>query len=236
MPVGWTRKAVQRYAVFDLDETITTRGTWGRFVSQALRGSPGKLLAMWARAGIGQFIYKVGPLERISVKRSMLRWSLSGKTRAELQKLAEEFADEEVRSGLRPGAVRQIEAHRAAGDHILIASAGADIVVEAIAKRLGIKTVVSTKLAWKGEGESQICARHFGSENCYGPGKLDQLRKCLETFDDFQRESAHITMYTDSHSDLPVLKFADKGVSVNGDSKLLKAARVYGFETVSWSN
>ena len=226
---------MQRYAVFDLDETITTRGTWGRFVSQALRDKPARLLAMWARAGIGQFIYKVGPLERISVKRSMLRWALSGKTKAELQALANKFADEEIKSGLRPGAVRQLEMHRAAGDRILIASAGADLVVEAIAKRLGIETVISTKLAWKGEGDAQRCARHFGSENCYGPGKLVRLRKCLETFHDYQREAAHIIVYSDSHSDLPVLQFADKGVSVNGDSKLLKAADVYGFETVNWS-
>lgn len=226
---------MQHYAVFDLDETITTRGTWGRFVSQSVKGKPHKLLGLWVRAGIGQVLYKFGPKERISVKRAMLRWSLSGQSRAKLQDLADRFADEEVRSGLRPGAIRQIEAHRAAGDHILIASAGADLVVEAIAKRLGIETVISTKLAWNGEGERQICARHFGSENCYGPGKLVRLRKCLETFPDFQREAAHITLYTDSNSDLPVLKYADKGVSVNGDSKLLKAADVYGFETVNWS-
>ena len=226
---------MQRYAVFDLDETITRRGTWGRFVSQALRDKPVKLLAMWVRAGVGQLLYKFGPLERISVKRSMLRWALSGKTREELQALADRFADEELRSGLRPGAVRQLETHRAAGDRILIASAGADLVVEAIAKRLGIETVVSTNLAWKDVGESQICARHFGSENCYGPGKLVRLRKCLETFDDYHREAAHIIVYSDSHSDLPVLKFADKGVCVNGDSKLLKLAKVYGFEIVNWS-
>lgn len=222
---------MQRYAVFDLDETITTRGTWGRFVSQSVKGKPWKLIGLWARAGIGQLLYKVGPLERISVKRGMLRWSLSGQSRASVQALADRFAEEEVRSGLRPGAMRQLEAHRAAGDYILIASAGADIVVEAIAKRLDIETVVSTKLAW----EDGKCARHFGSENCYGLGKLTQLRKCLETFDDYQREAVHITVYTDSHSDLPVLKFADKGVVVNGDSKLLKAAEVYGFETVDWS-
>jgi len=226
---------MQRYAVFDLDETITTRGTWGRFVSQSVKGKPHKLIGLWARAGIGQILYKFGRKERIFVKRGMLRWSLSGQSRAQLQALADNFADEEVRSGLRPGAVRQIEAHREAGDRILIASAGADLVVEAIANRLGIETVVSTKLAWKGEGENQICARHFGSDNCYGPGKLVHLRKCLETFDDFKREAAHITIYTDSHSDLPVLEFADKGVVVNGDSKLLKAADVYGFEIVDWS-
>lgn len=226
---------MQRYAVFDLDETITTRGTWGRFVSQALRDRPGKLLAMWTRAGIGQFLYKVTYKERITVKRSMLRTSLSGKSRRELQALADRFADEEVRSGLRPGAVRQIEIHRAAGDRIIVASAGADLIVEAIAKRLDIQTVVSTKLSWTGKDDNQVCDRYFGSENCYGPGKLVRLRKCLETFDDFQRDMAHITVYSDSYSDLPVLNYADKGVSVNGDNKLLKAADVYGFETVDWS-
>ncbi len=226
---------MHRYAVFDLDETITTHGTWGRFVSQSVKGKPLKLIGLWARAGIGQILYKFGPKERISVKRGMLRWSLSGQSRVKLEDLAERFADEEIKSGLRPGAVRQIERHRAAGDHILIASAGADLVVEAIAKRLGIDTVISTKLAWEGEGDSQVCARDFGSENCYGPGKLDRLRKCLETFDDFQRSAAHITVYSDSHSDLPVMKYADKGVSVNGDSKLQKAAELYGFEIVDWS-
>lgn len=226
---------MQRYAVFDLDETITSRGTWGRFVTQILRDQPGKLFAMWARAGVGQLLYKATHVERISVKRAMLRSSLTGRTRVELQAKAEQFADEEIRSGLRPGALRQIEKHRAAGDRILIASAGADIIVEAIAKRLDIQTVVSTNLSWKGEGEDQICDRNFGSENCYGPGKLIRLRKCLETFDDFDRETSHITVYSDSFSDLPVLQYADKGVSVNGDSKLLKAAHVYGFETVNWS-
>lgn len=223
---------MQRFAIFDLDETITTRGTWGRFVSQSVKGKSWRLVGLWLRAGFCQILYKFGSKERIFVKRGMLRWSLSGQDRESLQKLANEFAVEEVRNGLRPGALRQIETHRAAGDQIIIASAGADLVVEAIAKRLGIETVVSTKLAW----ENGVCARHFGSENCYGPGKLTRVQKCLETFDDFKRESSHITVYTDSHSDLPVLQFADKGVSVNGDKKLLKAANVYGFETVNWSN
>ena len=222
---------MQRYAVFDLDETITTRGTWGRFVSLSVKGQPWKLIGLWTRAAIGQILYKVGPQERISVKRGMLRWSLSGQSRTKLEALASDFAAEEIRSGLRSGAVREIEARRAAGDRLIIASAGADLIVEAIAARLNIDTVVSTKLAWDGE----ICARDFGSENCYGPGKLAMLRKCLETFDDFQREAAHITVYSDSYSDLPVMKFADKGVAVNSDPKLTKAAEVHNFEIVNWS-
>ena len=103
--------------------------------------------------------------------------------------------------------------------------------MEAIARRLNISTVVSTELAW----EAGKCARHFGSENCYGEGKLIKLRKCLETFDDFQRDIAHIIVYSDSHSDLPTLLFADKGVVVNGDKKLLKLADANDFEIVDWS-
>ena len=222
---------VQRYAIFDLDYTITARGTWGRFVTQSIKGKPLKLAGLWLRAGIGQISYRFGRDERISVKRAMLRRSLSGQSRETLQALAEEFAENEVQNGLRSGAMRQIEAHRAAGDKIIIASAGADIIVEAIAKRLKIDTVISTKLAWQ-DGK---CARHFGSDNCYGTTKLIMLQKCLETFDDFQNRSSHIIMYSDSHSDLPAMKFADKGVAVNADSKLLRAAKVYGFEIVDWS-
>ncbi len=222
---------MQRYAVFDLDETITTKGTWGRFVSLSVRRKPWKLIGLWAQAGVAQVFYKFGSQERISVKRGMLRWSLSGQSRETLEALAAKFADEEVRSGLRPGALRQIKAHREAGDHIIIASAGADLIVEAIAKRLNIKTVVSTKLAWDGD----TCARDFGSENCHGSGKLVMLLKCLETYDDFKRAAAYITVYTDSCSDLPVLKYADKGVAVNSDAKLQKAAAVYDFDVVDWS-
>ena len=222
---------VQRYAVFDLDHTITTRGTWGRFVSQSVKDKPWRLIGLWLRAGMGQLRYRFGRVERISVKRAMLRWTLSGQSRETLETLAEEFAENEIRDGLRPGALRQIEVHKAAGDHIIIASAGADLIVEAIAKKLKIDTVLSTHLAWE-EGK---CARYFDSENCYGQGKLARLKKCLETFDDFQREVAHITMYSDSHSDLPAMKFADKGVVVNGDKKLLKLAKVYDFEIVNWS-
>ncbi len=222
---------MQHYAIFDLDKTITTYGTWGRFVSQSVKRKPFKLVGLWLQAGVGQIRYRFGRDERISVKRSMLKRSLAGQSREALQSLVEKFAEREVKYGLRPGALRQIEAHRLAGDQLIIASAGADLIVEAIAKRLNIHTVLSTKLAW----EQGVCARHFGSGNCYGIGKLTEIQKCLETFDDFQRELAHITMYSDSHSDLPAMRFADKGVAVNANKRLLELSEVYGFETVDWS-
>ena len=220
-----------RYAVFDLDETITARGTWGRFVNLSVRRRPWRFFGIWGRAALGQLLYKTTSLERVSVKRGMLRWSLTGQSRERLHALAEDFAAQEVATGLRPGALRAITAHRAAGDTIIIASAAADLVANAIAEKLDITHVVATKLAW----DNGVCADDFASENCYGAGKLTALRTYLETFPDYRREVVHITLYTDSYSDLPVLEFADKGVAVNADAKLQAASPVYGFETVDWS-
>ena len=222
---------MQHYAIFDLDETITTRGTWGRFVSQAVGRNPIKLIGLWAHAAVAQLFYKFGRTERVFVKRGMLRWSLSGQSRSNLEALAQRFAEKELISGIRPGALAQIKKHQEAGDHIVIASAGADLIVNAIAERLGIEHVVCTKLAWN----KGVCGRNFGSPNCYASGKLAMLQKRLETFDDFRREAAHITMYSDSHSDLPCFEYADVGIAVNADMKLRRAAKVYGLATVDWS-
>jgi len=145
--------------------------------------------------------------------------------------LARQFAEKELISGIRPGALAQIKKHQDAGDQIIIASAGADIIVEAIAARLGIDHVVCTKLAWR----NGVCERDFGSSNCYGRGKLEMLQKRLETFDDFRREAVHLTMYSDSYSDLPCFEYADVGIAVNADMKLRHAAKIYSLETVDWS-
>ena len=222
---------MQHYAIFDLDETITTRGTWGRFVSQAVGRNPIKLIGIWAHAAVAQLFYKFGRTERVFVKRGMLRWSLSGQSRANLEALAQRFAEKELSSGIRPGALAQIKKHQDAGDRVVIASAGADLIVNAIAERLGIEHVVCTKLDWN----KGVCGRNFGSANCYASGKFEMLQKRLETFDDFRRDAAHITMYSDSHSDLPCFEYADVGIAVNADMKLRRAAKVYGLATVDWS-
>jgi len=219
------------YAVFDLDKTMTKRGTWGRFVSKAVAGRPDKFLSIWLAALRQQLRYKSGNIERIGVKRSMLKRSLSGMSRRDLTKLAKEFAEKEVSSGLKPGFIRELEKRRQAGDRIIVASAGADLIVEAICERLGIVHVVCTELAW----DQDICQPVFSSPNCYGQGKLDRLSSLLNAFDDFDRETAHVTVYSDCHSDEPSFNYADRCVVVDGTDKLKKMAKTRGWDVVDWS-
>ncbi|WP_026941600.1 HAD family hydrolase [Hellea balneolensis] len=219
-------------AVFDLDYTLTIRGTWGRFVVKTVKYKPWLWLPLAFSAGFTQWRYKQGHLPRIRVKQAMMRWSMVGKSREVLEQLAKEFAETEVTHGLRPGAVKALEAHRAQGDVIIIASAAVDLIVSPIAKRLGIEHWVATDMKW----ESEKLAPEFASDNCYGPQKLLRLKQLLAESPELKQNNTHITMYTDSYSDIDILRFCDTSVAVNADRKLTKAAGDEGFELVDWGS
>lgn len=221
----------KRIAIFDLDETLTKKGTWGRFVIGTLKGKPLKWIPFLATSIFSQALYmlRFGPREH--VKENMMRWTLSGRTREELETLAAGFADNEFSEGLRTRSKAMIEKHRASGDRIIIASAAVDLIVDPIAKRLGINERVCTKMAYNTENR---LARKLGGMNCYGKGKLIMVREYLEQDPEFDRTHTHITMYSDSRSDLDIMRWADVGIAVNPSPRLAKLTEQYGFEVQDW--
>ena len=226
----------QRIAIFDLDETLTKKGTWGRFVTGTLRGRLLKWIPFLLTSIFSQMLYmlKIGPREH--VKENMMRWTLSGRTRTKLEQIASDFADNEVREGLRLRAKAMIEKHRAAGDRIIIASAAVDLIVDPIADRLDISERVCTKMAYHANtvtGE-QVLARKLGGQNCYGVGKLEMVKQHLEQDPNFDRAQVHITMYSDSRSDLAIMRWADVGIAVNPSPRLAELTGKYGLEVQNW--
>lgn len=219
-------------AIFDLDYTLTKRGTWGRFVVKTVKFKPWLWLPLAFSAGITQWRYKQGWLPRIRVKQAMMKWAMVGKSREALERLAEDFAENEVTNGLRPGAIKALEQHRANGDTIIIASAAVDLIVSPIAQRLGITHWVATDMKW----EDGKLAPDFASENCYGLQKLVRFQQFLAHNPQLKQNHTHITMYSDSYSDIDILRFSDQGVAVNADSKLTKASGEEGFELVDWGS
>ncbi len=221
----------QQIAIFDLDETLTKKGTWGRFVTGTLRGKPLKWIPFLATSIVSQIIYmlRLGPREH--VKENMMRWTLSGRTRVELEKQAADFADYEANAGLRLRSKSMIEQHRAAGDRIIIASAAVDLIVDPIADRLDIAEMVCTKMAYNADDR---LARKLGGMNCYGKNKLLMVREHLERDEKFDRSKSHITMYSDSRSDLAIMDWADVGIAVNPSPRLAKVVEQYGFEVQNW--
>lgn len=214
-------------AFFDLDLTITRQGTWSRFVTFAVDSRSSIWLALPA-IGLQALAYKAGFATRDSVKTRTISLLLEGRKRRELEALALDFAQEEVRSGLRQQAQSIIDAHASKGDRLIMATAAADLVAEPIAKALGFDDVISTKLKWS--DDDRLLAELDG-KNCYGEEKL----KRIETYCKTSECPAPVTAYSDHVSDMPMLSWADYGVAVNPSRPLLKASLSNGFDIANWN-
>jgi len=226
-----SKKIKQHIAIFDLDETLTKKGTWGRFVTGTLKGRPLKWIPFLVTSIFSQVLYmlRLGPREH--VKENMMRWTLSGRTRTELEKLASDFADYEADAGLRNCAKSMLEKHRAAGDRIIIASAAVDLIVDPIAEHLDITETVCTKTAYNTDDK---LSRKLGGMNCYGANKLVMVKEYLAQDPKFERANTHITMYSDSRSDLDILRWADVGIAVNPSPRLAALTGQYGLDVQNW--
>ena len=222
-------ESFERLAIFDLDYTLTRKGTWGRFVALCMRGRRWRWPELAIRAGGAQLLYMLGVIPRIGVKTQMMRVCMVGRTREELAKIAEDFADAEVPDRLRPGAIPALEAHRKNGDQIMIASAAVDILVAPIADRLGVQDWVATEMAWD---DADRLKDHFGSPNCYG---TEKKRRVLGFYPGLKRVDTFITMYSDSSADIELFTLCDNSIAVNPSRKLLRLAQEKGWRVVDWN-
>lgn len=214
-------------AVFDLDYTLTQRGTWGRFVWRTVRGRPWFWVPLLFETIRDQIEYKAGRRPRGAVKRSMMRWSLMRRNRKELEAMAEAFADEELRSGLRPGGLAALAYHRGQGDHILIASAAVDLIVGPIAKRLNVDGVVCTQMAWTGDRLQD----RFASDNCYGDAKRDAVTAYMRD----NNLTGPTVFYTDSRADFALLDIMDQTIVVDPKTKTRVEAQDLNLPIQYWS-
>ena len=214
-------------AFFDLDLTITRQGTWSRYVSLAV-GSKSALWLAMPKIGLQALAYKAGFASRDSVKTRTIALLLAGRQRQELEALAQTFAEEEVKNGLRQKAHAIIDKHTAEGDRLIMATAAADLIAEPIAKALGFNGVISTRLKWS---EDDKLLPELDGKNCYGEEKLRRIEAYCRT-NDCPRP---FTAYSDHVSDMPMLNWADHGVAVNPSRPLLKASPSNGLDVVNWN-
>lgn len=216
-------------AIFDLDYTLTKRGTWGRFVWRTVKYRPHLWFPLLISTLAFQVNYKRGKIPRGAVKKNMMRWSLKNLSREKLVALANDFATKEVTKGLRPGGLAALDYHRSKGHVLIIASAAVDLIVAPMAKRLNIRHYVSTILAWD---ENGYVKTQFATPNCYGEEKLLRVKALLENLDGHIQ---HIYFYSDSRADLPVLEFADTAIVVDPNEKTRVMAENKRMPIQSWA-
>lgn len=159
-------------AVFDLDGTITTRDTFLPFLRalDAPRVAVGLVRASpWIAMSVLKRTY------RDRAKETLVGSTLGGRSVAEVHEAAERFADELIPQGLVSEVVGRIEHHHSEGHRTAIASASPEVIVEAIAKRLGIGEVIATRL----EVSRGFYTGRYADSNVRADEKL---RRVIEAF------------------------------------------------------
>lgn len=216
---------------YDLDRTVTRFPTWSWFlVRTMLRHRPWRvaMIPVVMIAAIGRAIGWVGR-DRI---KEMMHGALIGRATplAVIDRWADRFADHVVANGIRPGALKQIAADRAAGHRIVLATAAHRFYAEPIARRLGISDVIATEAVWSG---NRVTNRLAGA-NVYGGAKLAAVGAWLAG-QGLAREDLAVHFYSDHASDAPCLAFADRAVAVNGDRSMRALAGRHGWTSIDWN-
>lgn len=200
---------MQRVAVFDFDGTII----YGDSVVNMLQigRKQGKVsLPLLLKAAVAGALYHLGLISAISSKRAAHAF-LANMNEDDREKFLQDFAQSLVNRA-RPEAVRQLRAHQAAGDHVILCSASGDCYMQYVAQLLGVDALLCTPCDEKG----LPCG-----ENCRAKEKVRRVNAYLK---DAGMENAVLTAgYGDTLGDAPILRKCENPVLVRPKKKLKKA-------------
>jgi HAD superfamily hydrolase (TIGR01490 family) len=128
---------------------------------------------------------------------------------------------------VRPESQRLLDLHRHAGRATYIVSASPIELVDPLAKALGMTAGIGTR-------SEVVDGQYTGQLDgpfCYGEGKVEAL---VEIARWEGLDLAQCWAYTDSASDLPMLRAVGHPVAVNPDARLAREARANGWPIVQF--
>jgi phosphatidylglycerophosphatase C len=214
-------------AIFDLDGTITRRDTYAAYLLGYLRRHPPVWWRLPSFALVAARLLGRGD-DGSGMKAAALSAVFGGVDRARIDAWNDRFVPWCRRRLLRAGAEARIAAHRAAGHRLLLATASLDLYVHRLARELGFDEVLCTRVAWTAEGR---IAGDLDGGNLKGDAKLAAVRGVVAT----AHGTPFVIAYSDHHADLPLLRWADRGVAVCPTARLAAAAAAEGLAVENWS-
>jgi HAD superfamily hydrolase (TIGR01490 family) len=218
-------------AIYDMDRTVTRGPTYTPFLLHcAVRRAPWRLIFLPLVVG-SMLAYVLRLIDRGKLKEINHALLLGGKIHPkDLGPLVESFADRQVATNIRPGALKAIARDKAEGRRVVLATASYRLYADSIAKRLGFDDVIGTGSVIG--LDERVHARILG-ENCYGPAKLRMISDWVEK-SGLKGTHGHVRFYSDHVSDQPAFEWADEPVAVNPHGKLRRLATERGWAIEDW--
>jgi len=194
-----------RLVVFDLDGTVTFRDTLAPYVFGFLRRRRWGLLRL-ARVVPAAFGFLLGVTDRGALKAALLKATLRGHTRTELEAWTSQFVAKLLRRGLREQALEALLEHQRDGDFLVLLTAAPDLYAPVIARELGFQECIATGVRWRDE-------RLDGTLST--PNRRDaEKARCLEALMT-RFPGVPTTAYGNSAADIPHLKMVEEPRLVN---------------------
>lgn len=212
-----TFPALRAAAFFDLDKTIIARSSTLAFSRPFYAGG---LITRRAvlRSAYAHFLFMAGGADHDQMERmrEYLSKMVTGWDAQQVRDIVAETLTDLIQPVVYREATALIEEHKAAGrDVVIVSSSGAE-VVEPIAAMLGADRAVATRMV--------VRDGHYSGEiefYCYGANKATAIR---ELADECGYHLPDCYAYSDSITDVPMLREVGHPTAVNPDRALRKEA------------
>lgn len=220
-----------RLAIYDMDRTVTVRGTYTPFLLHVAKAMAPWRVLLVPLVLLAMLAYVLRIISRKRLKEINQRLMMGGRVRRDrLAPHIESYADKVMQRNMREGALERIAHDRAEGYRLVLATASYRLYVEAIARRTGFDDVIATDHL--GQDLDYVRAKIAG-DNCYDLAKLAMIREWMAR-EGIEREQAYIRAYSDHVTDAPMLEFADEGYAANPHAPLAQLAQVRGWKRFDW--
>jgi HAD superfamily hydrolase (TIGR01490 family) len=213
-------------AFFDLDKTLIAGSSGMQFARVATRqGIVGRRqLASW---GVEHLRYRLrGTTDaRTTDVLKVARELIAGVPVKSIERMGPEVMAA-ILPRVYPEMLAEVHSHQDAGRPAFIVSAASNEVVELLARVLGMEGGIGTR--YEVDAEGNFTGRLDGPF-VYGPGKVEAMREFAERH---EIDLAASYAYSDSLSDLPMLRAVGNPVAVNPDPPLAAIAREEAWQTM----
>jgi HAD superfamily hydrolase (TIGR01490 family) len=205
-------------AFFDLDRTLMAGSSGMHFARAAFRaGMVGRSrLAKWGVEHV-RFRLRGSTDERTAQVLSQVKEVLGGIPERDIERMGPDLLAG-VLPRVYPQMLDEVRAHQDAGRPTFIVSAAGNGLVEMLARVLGMDGGIGTRYEVDGDG---LLTGRIVEPFVYGEGKVTAMRRFAAEHDVDLEES---WAYSDSASDLPMLRAVGNAVAVNPDQELARIA------------
>ena len=165
-------------------------------------------------------LYRVSAIDVNSAVPKMLSYA-EHQSASRLMAESYDWFDLILKDHIAPRAVARIDFHRQQGHRVVLISASTQFAVQPVAEYLHLDFLCTQLIAHDDELTGQVV-----DPPCYGAGKVVWARRYSAQHGAALRDGY---LYTDSHSDQPLLDAVGYPVAVNPDARLKRLARKRGW-------